>query len=183
MSALLHYHDSVVTSAPANTAMTSTARTTTSTSPPPNRGIPYSALDTQLPRSSSKASSRASNRARADIRSDDDTPDEITAMIPNDRLQRSYNTVPAAASITTSGKLSPRSPPASLGGRKRKAGRIHRAGEGSAPTTTRTDAEGSPGRWQRFKEKYGSIELDNNCLLYTSPSPRDRTRSRMPSSA
>ena len=26
-------------------------------------------------------------------------------------------------------------------------------------------------------------ELDNLCLLYTSPSPRDRTRSRMPSSA
>ena len=25
--------------------------------------------------------------------------------------------------------------------------------------------------------------IDNNCLLYTSPSPRDRTRSRMPSSA
>ena len=25
--------------------------------------------------------------------------------------------------------------------------------------------------------------LINNCLLYTSPSPRDRTRSRMPSSA
>ena len=24
---------------------------------------------------------------------------------------------------------------------------------------------------------------DNNCLLYTSPSPRDRTRARMPSSA
>ena len=24
---------------------------------------------------------------------------------------------------------------------------------------------------------------DENCLLYTSPSPRDRTRSRMPSSA
>ena len=31
----------------------------------------------------------------------------------------------------------------------------------------------------------GSICLDilNTCLLYTSPSPRDRTRSRMPSSA
>ena len=27
------------------------------------------------------------------------------------------------------------------------------------------------------------LELNNNCLLYTSPSPRDRTRSRMPSSA
>ena len=27
------------------------------------------------------------------------------------------------------------------------------------------------------------IDGDNFCLLYTSPSPRDRTRSRMPSSA
>ena len=27
------------------------------------------------------------------------------------------------------------------------------------------------------------IETDKACLLYTSPSPRDRTRSRMPSSA
>ena len=26
-------------------------------------------------------------------------------------------------------------------------------------------------------------QLVNTCLLYTSPSPRDRTRSRMPSSA
>ena len=29
----------------------------------------------------------------------------------------------------------------------------------------------------------GSFGLSNDCLLYTSPSPRDRTRSRMPSSA
>ena len=29
----------------------------------------------------------------------------------------------------------------------------------------------------------GSMNLINSCLLYTSPSPRDRTRSRMPSSA
>ena len=28
-----------------------------------------------------------------------------------------------------------------------------------------------------------SVRLFNVCLLYTSPSPRDRTRSRMPSSA
>ena len=28
-----------------------------------------------------------------------------------------------------------------------------------------------------------SIQIDMFCLLYTSPSPRDRTRSRMPSSA
>ena len=36
-------------------------------------------------------------------------------------------------------------------------------------------------------EKIGDLEyesfLDTGCLLYTSPSPRDRTRSRMPSSA
>ena len=30
---------------------------------------------------------------------------------------------------------------------------------------------------------YGVDASDSNCLLYTSPSPRDRTRSRMPSSA
>ena len=44
----------------------------------------------------------------------------------------------------------------------------------------------------KFVEKYNSlptkeslsIEINSNsCLLYTSPSPRDRTRSRMPSSA
>ena len=28
-----------------------------------------------------------------------------------------------------------------------------------------------------------SVSFDNNCLLYTSPSPRDRQKSRMPSSA
>ena len=31
--------------------------------------------------------------------------------------------------------------------------------------------------------KIAGIELIKSCLLYTSPSPRDRTRSRMPSSA
>src|SRR5664280_2825879 len=34
----------------------------------------------------------------------------------------------------------------------------------------------------RFNEDHPQDNL-NNCLLYTSPSPRDRTRSRMPSSA
>ena len=34
-------------------------------------------------------------------------------------------------------------------------------------------------------ENFIDFEIDSseNCLLYTSPSPRDRTRSRMPSSA
>ena len=32
-------------------------------------------------------------------------------------------------------------------------------------------------------DKYPSNRKASACLLYTSPSPRDRTRSRMPSSA
>ena len=35
------------------------------------------------------------------------------------------------------------------------------------------------GYWQFFK----TTEDANNCLLYTSPSPRDKRQSRMPSSA
>ena len=34
-----------------------------------------------------------------------------------------------------------------------------------------------------MEAKVANESLLNNCLLYTSPSPRDRTRSRMPSSA
>ena len=30
---------------------------------------------------------------------------------------------------------------------------------------------------------YNKVEFDKLCLLYTSPSPRDRQKSRMPSSA
>ena len=30
---------------------------------------------------------------------------------------------------------------------------------------------------------FGDLDSPETCLLYTSPSPRDRTRSRMPSSA
>ena len=35
---------------------------------------------------------------------------------------------------------------------------------------------------RNFSNGYAAVKL-NGCLLYTSPSPRDRTRSRMPSSA
>ena len=34
-----------------------------------------------------------------------------------------------------------------------------------------------------IKKRFDSINTESTCLLYTSPSPRDRTRSRMPSSA
>ena len=37
---------------------------------------------------------------------------------------------------------------------------------------------------KNLKHVHEDVEkLGGNCLLYTSPSPRDRTRSRMPSSA
>ena len=34
-----------------------------------------------------------------------------------------------------------------------------------------------------FQLEFNQVNMGNVCLLYTSPSPRDRTRSRMPSSA
>ena len=37
--------------------------------------------------------------------------------------------------------------------------------------------------FEEFFETDFSFAIPNFCLLYTSPSPRDRTRSRMPSSA
>mgnify|MGYP003380242297 CR=1 FL=1 len=46
-----------------------------------------------------------------------------------------------------------------------------------------------PGWWEPgptihfFVNKAEWAKLPKDCLLYTSPSPRDRTRSRMPSSA
>ena len=38
-------------------------------------------------------------------------------------------------------------------------------------------------RGQREIDATGQYVIPGACLLYTSPSPRDRTRSRMPSSA
>ena len=37
--------------------------------------------------------------------------------------------------------------------------------------------------WKAINESDMVLMPDTSCLLYTSPSPRDRTRSRMPSSA
>ena len=36
---------------------------------------------------------------------------------------------------------------------------------------------------EEFEVMARDVKLGSDCLLYTSPSPRDRTRSRMPSSA
>ena len=51
--------------------------------------------------------------------------------------------------------------------------------QGPAPdltSTSATDATKTRNDWQ-------TLEGINICLLYTSPSPRDRQKSRMPSSA
>ena len=36
---------------------------------------------------------------------------------------------------------------------------------------------------KRIQKQEAKLERNNSCLLYTSPSPRDRQKSRMPSSA
>ena len=38
-------------------------------------------------------------------------------------------------------------------------------------------------RIKKLEEEFSKVKKYLACLLYTSPSPRDRTRSRMPSSA
>ena len=45
------------------------------------------------------------------------------------------------------------------------------------------DAQISQNDIEYFQNLVGDTVLFTVCLLYTSPSPRDRTRSRMPSSA
>ena len=43
--------------------------------------------------------------------------------------------------------------------------------------------EGADQHCQQLAQRHGAGGKTWRCLLYTSPSPRDRTRSRMPSSA
>ena len=46
-----------------------------------------------------------------------------------------------------------------------------------------SDSPSKVGIDPRSEIQTNEYRVYNNCLLYTSPSPRDRTRSRMPSSA
>ena len=49
---------------------------------------------------------------------------------------------------------------------------------------TKKDASGlGLDNWTIILQDSNGTEITRNCLLYTSPSPRDRTRTRMPSSA
>ena len=58
--------------------------------------------------------------------------------------------------------------------------KLHASMKGKDFTLISIFVNESPKRVAIFAEKYA---LPYTCLLYTSPSPRDRTRSRMPSSA
>ena len=73
-------------------------------------------------------------------------------------------------------------------------GRIHKIGEVNDGSATMDWMEQEQERgititsaattcsWETDKKEY-VLNIIDTCLLYTSPSPRDRTRSRMPSSA
>ena len=56
---------------------------------------------------------------------------------------------------------------------------------GSAPARRREEQQQQAKRALETQAQQALLSKDypNTCLLYTSPSPRDRTRSRMPSSA
>ena len=68
-------------------------------------------------------------------------------------------------------------------------GMVSFVGGGSPAREVRQEAEAMVQVIHQLRERavfegqeYG-LRLGTDCLLYTSPSPRDRTRSRMPSSA
>ena len=50
-------------------------------------------------------------------------------------------------------------------------------------TTTHAHTHTHTHQYNKWFLKKSRLEHTHICLLYTSPSPRDRTRSRMPSSA
>ena len=56
-------------------------------------------------------------------------------------------------------------------------------GKGSPNKQGKESSHGSPLGEDELKATKENIGWSYDCLLYTSPSPRDRTRSRMPSSA
>ena len=61
---------------------------------------------------------------------------------------------------------------------KRKLERALEDGLSFSPST------GLPELWGKTLKTFAEVAREHSaCLLYTSPSPRDRTRSRMPSSA
>ena len=68
---------------------------------------------------------------------------------------------------------------AATGGRVLMLRSVEFASRHKVPLHVRSSFTWEPGTWIVEEE----TKMEEACLLYTSPSPRDRTRSRMPSSA
>ena len=61
---------------------------------------------------------------------------------------------------------------------------INSAGDGSGLQLPPAFVMVNPRQHRKYKKNNETVDgRTKGCLLYTSPSPRDRTRSRMPSSA
>ena len=100
-----------------------------------------------------------------------DAPSEAPMILP--QHAPALNIVVAAAPFPSESQGHPQGP----GGIRR-----------SEAEWTRRDGQGSTALSPRSIHREGTLPMNHPpqyqpCLLYTSPSPRDRTRSRMPSSA
>ena len=92
------------------------------------------------------------------------------------------NLMPANGSINKNSKRVGRGQGSGKGG---TATRGHKGAKSRSGYSKKLGFEGGQMPLQRRIPKFGfkNINRVEYCLLYTSPSPRDRTRSRMPSSA
>ena len=96
--------------------------------------------------------------------------------------------VATAAALSGSARPPPRPPRGKSKGRSR----AQRRGNGNVPSSVPAD-ESIDAREARLAAKFAAwakepprddeVVVDKDCLLYTSPSPRDGLLSRMPSSA
>ena len=89
------------------------------------------------------------------------------------------NLKPAKGSNKTSGKRLGRGQGSGKGGTSTKG---HKGAQSRSGYSRKIGFEGGQMPLQRRIPKFGFNNI-NSCLLYTSPSPRDKRQSRMPSSA
>ena len=90
------------------------------------------------------------------------------------------NLKPAKGSNKTSGKRLGRGQGSGKGG---TSARGHNGAQSRSGYSRKIGFEGGQMPLQRRIPKFGFKNINRVCLLYTSPSPRDLSTSRMPSSA
>ena len=121
------------------------------------------------------------------------SPETLKTKDRSRRLKRYTAKALAVSLIATTASIAAISPvgavpnpPVSGPGRGDPAGFF--AADGTAPNDVAfCDSPTYFDEWNNWDltgdDDFGPWTIDTGCLLYTSPSPRDRTRSRMPSSA